>query len=437
MEAGSAAFRSRLDEVWGGLAGLGRHQLSLISNEVCACDAFPVTFAALRDHVDATRPIRQLVRRDDPGSLRWAIAFAPNEKAIDPTGRAAPRPAGTAVGVPTPRDRASPIDTLPAICQQDVRAELRVAETPPPGELCAPCATVDRPGDRAIVCGTGDAADALRADFVARGWSAPGDVLHLEQHDRWWKTASRVVLDVRESAGALHATMRATPRTPPTGSVSKAALAAASRVHAWSTQVHVGQPNTAYGLEVPTPLGFDGFDVAIPTRTGPSNARISDRSLIFVEMPVAKLAPQLVAYWRKAQGKDTTVHVEPMRAPPGVPAGTRGLRVQERWRSDGKILACPPGGCKVVGHEPPETFRSGGEYLLIPVDGGTWIAQTGDAESVKAVMGVITSTTTPPTWTLPALALGKQSTARAEWFWVERLLDDGDLQVEIDGSIKP
>jgi hypothetical protein len=409
----------RLDDVWGGLAGLARHQLSLLSNEVCMCDAFPVTFAAIRDHVDAARPIRQLVRRDDAHSLAWAIAFAGNEKPSD-------RP-GEKSGV-----------KLPAICRADVRADFRVAEAPVPGELCAPCAAIDRPGDRAIVCGTGDAADALRADFVARGWPAAGDVLRLEQHDGWWKTASRVVLDVGERAGVLRATMRATPRTAPTGSVSQAALGAASRVHSWSSQVAVGEPRPAFGLDVPTPLAFDGFDVVISTRTGPYKPWLGDRTLIFVERTVAELAPQLVAYWRKLQGNGMTTRVDPMRAPPGAPAGTRQFRVREWLRYDGRIEVCPPGRCRVVGRVPPVTVRSNdSSYLLIPVDGGTWIAQVSGAESVKAAVDVVTSTSTPPTWTLPAVALGKQSTARAEWFWVERLLDDGDLQVEIDGAIRP
>lgn len=408
MEAGSGTFRLRLEDVWGGLVRLSRRQVSLVSNN--GFDAFPVTFAAIRDHVDAARPIRQLVRRDDAYSLGWAIAFAAS---------------GTS------------IDRLPTICRQGDRSDFRVVETPAPGELCASCAAIDRGGERVIVCGTSDVADALRAEVVARGWPATDDVLHLEERGGWWMTGSRVVLDVRERAGALQGTMRVTPRTPPTGSVSKAALGAASRVHARSPRVDVGAPGQAYGLDAMTPLGFDGFDVAIPTQDGHHAATLSDKNLIFVEMPIARLAPRQVAYWRSHHGKDSGVRVASMRAPTGVPAGTRAFRVSMWWRHNGEILACPPGRCRVVGREPPSTFRNNGEYLLIPADGGTWVAQAGDAGSVKAVLDVITSTTTPKIWTLPAVALGKQSTAHAEWFWVERLLDDGDLQVEIDGSLKP
>jgi hypothetical protein len=413
LEAGSATLRTRLEELWGGLAELGRGQLSLLTNKSCACDPFAVALAALGDLVDPARPVRQLATRDERSELVWAIAFAASERSSD---------------------------KLPAICLRTSPADLagfHVLETPP-GAWCEPCTAVDRPGDRAIVCGKGDAADALRADFVARGWPVATDRLHAEQRGAGAPSPSAVVLDLRESAGALQATMRVTPRTPPAGSVSKAAHAAASRVHARSPRVHVGDPAQAFGLDLQTPLRFDGFDIHIPTPTGRYHARISDRSLVFVEdATVDKLAPHLIAYLRRAQSKGTMIVVEPMRVPPGLPAGTRGIRGRERTRTSGEISICPPGRCRVVGREPPLTFRTSHEYLLIPAEGGTWIATGGDRMSVVATLEVITSTATPPTWTLPAVALGKQSTARAEWFWAEHLRDDGDLEVEIAGSIKP
>lgn len=60
-----------------------------------------------------------------------------------------------------------------------------------------------------------------------------------------------------------------------------------------------------------------------------------------------------------------------------------------------------------------------------------------DREQIAAILEVATSAATPPTWTLPAVALGKQSTARAELFWAEHVLADGDLDFQIDGMIKP
>lgn len=413
LEAGSSTLRTRLEEVWGGLAELGRGQLSLLTSTSCACDPFAVALAALGDLVDATRPVRQLATRDEHSNLVWAIAFAAGRRSND---------------------------RLPAICHRSSPADLagfHVAETPP-GAWCESCTAIDRPGDRAIVCGNGDAADALRADFVARGWPAATDRLHAEQRGAGAPAASAVVLDLRESAGALQATMRVTPRTPPAGSVSKAAHAAASRVHARSPRVHVGDPAQASGFELTTPLRFEGFDVHIPTPAGRYHARVSDRSLVFVEdATVDRLAPQLIAYLRRAQSKDTTVRVEQMRVPPGLPPGTRGIRGRERMRTTGEISICPPGRCRVVGREPPTTHLTSHEYLLIPADGGTWIATGGDRMSVAATLEVITSTATPPTWTLPAVALGKQSTARAEWSWAEHLLDGGDVEVEIAGSIRP
>ena len=53
---------------------------------------------------------------------------APSSRQLDPTGGLAPRPAGRAVGVPTPRDLASPID------RPGSRADSRSApSTTPPG----------------------------------------------------------------------------------------------------------------------------------------------------------------------------------------------------------------------------------------------------------------------------------------------------------------
>jgi hypothetical protein len=416
LEAGSAALRARLESAWGGITRLSHGQLPLLADVTGMSEAFTVTFAAIQDRIDAARPMRQLTSRGDVGRVAWAIAFA----------------AGA-----TSRDQ------LPTICRSDPAGPFHAVEVPSPGEWCAPCEAIDRPGDRAIVCGMGDAAAALRADFVARGLSGTTDVVHAEQHLDWTAAPSRVVLEVHDAAGALHATIRATPRIPPTGQVSQAALAAASRIQVRSPRVDVGGPFPAYDMDLMTPLGFDGFDAVVPTQGGPYHAWTDDKGLIFLEMTVDKLATRMAAYWRTFNSDRMLTRVDALPAPASAPAGTRRFRRREWSRDDGAILRCSPqqramGGCMVVGHRPPTTSAVRDvDYLLIPGDGGTWIATAGVHEQVTAVLEVITSTATPPTWTLPAVALGKQSTAQAELFWAEHVRADGDLDFEIDGAIKP
>lgn len=416
LEAGSAALRVRLDSEWGGITKLSHGQLPLLADVTGMSEAFTVTFAAIQDRIDVTRPMRQLTSRGDR-QVAWAIAFASG---------------------------ATSSDKLPTICRSDPAGPFHAVEVPSPGEWCAPCEAIERPGDRAIVCGRGDAAAALRDDFVVRGLPATTGVVHAEQHLDWTTAPSRVVLDVHDdAAGALHATIRATPRTPPPGQVSNAALAAASRVQARSPRVDVGGPFSAFDMDLMTPLEFDGFDVVVPTKGGPYRAWLDDNALIFLEMTVDKLATRLVAYGRRFNSDRMITRVVPVRAPAGAPAGTRRFRRQEWLRDDGAILRCSPqqkmmGGCTVVGHRPPTTSAASNiDYLLIPGDGGTWIAMAGAHEQVTAILEVVTSAATPPTWTLPAVALGKQSTARAELFWAEHVLADGDLDFQIDGMIKP
>jgi len=140
-----------------------------------------------------------------------------------------------------------------------------------------------------------------------------------------------------------------------------------------------------------------------------------------------------------------TVRVDPTPAPTDFPAGTRRFRRRQWLRDNGDISQCTPqpeqiGGCTVVEHRPPTTtLANDADFLLIPGDGGTWIAQAGDRGQVMAFLEILTSNLSPPppTWALPAAALGKQSTGRAQLFWAEHFRAYGNLEFEIDGSIKP
>jgi hypothetical protein len=418
LEAGSAILRARLESEWGGITQLSHGQLDMLTDVTGMNEAFMVTFAALHDYIDATRPMRQLTLPGESGDVRWAIAFA----------------AG-----------ATPSDKLPSICRTESPGPIRAHETSP-GPWCPPCAAIDRPGDRAIVCGSSDAAEALRADFVARGLSATTGVIHAEAHYDGNPVPFRAVLDVHDDVGAgtLHATIRARSITPPTGWVSNGVLAAASRVQQ-SPWIGVGGPSTAYGLDLETPIGFGGFAIEGTTRAGHYYGWLGEQTLTFVEMTVDKLAAHIVPFWLKFQGGGWTTRVDPMPAPTDFPAGTRRFRRRQWVRDNGDIVACTPqrdviGSCTVVEHRPPTTtLANDADFLLIPGDGGTWIAQAGDRGQVMAFLQILTSPSPapPPTWTLPAVALGKQSTGRAQLFWAEHFRANGNLEFEFDGSIKP
>lgn len=418
LEAGSGNLRARVERDWGGLDTLARGRLALLASDSAKYDAFAAALGAIHDDVDLARPVRQLARRTQYGPDEWAIVFA----------------AGAAA-----RDR------LPAICRSDASGELFALDEPRRGDLCAPCRAVERPADRAIVCGSGDAADALRADFLARGLWATADLLHAEQRDRWYRVPPRVAIELREDGNTLHGAIHTTPRTPPASSVTAAAFAAALRVQAHAPRVEALEPNGAFGLDVNTPLGFDSFEVAYTTPAEDSRRDMGYQSLIFVEMPVGRLAPHLVAFWRTFNSGSMTVRIEPQRVPAGFPAGTRRFRKREWIRDSGDIRACTPhrdhvGGCTVVGHRPPTTsLVNDADEFLIPADGGTWVAFGGDTGQVAAIHELVTSLLPPPppTWALPAVAVGKRSTGRAELFWAEHLRDGGDLDLEIEGVIRP
>ena len=308
-------LRTAVDDTWGGLSGLGRGQLAMLALDAASGGAFAVTHAAVHSAIDETRPMRTLVRRDAGGSADWALLFA-----------AAP-------------GRAS----LPTICRSTGGSFMYLERPEPvPGEWCAPCAYVERVGDRALVCGGDASARALRDDFLARGLGASSTQLHAEQHDESGMAPAIVVVDAEIDASTLRATVKSMPRQPVTTSVTPAALAVAARLQG-SPQVEAGGPGQAMG------------------------------------------------------------------------------------------------GCVVVGHHRKTTTLSSDlDELLIPGDGGTWIARGGDPDQVAALVQVITSTTPPSAlWILPALAIGKTSTARADLWWAQRAASDGHVMLTLEGHVRP
>lgn len=424
LEAGSLAFRERLDETWGGLAKVGRGQLALLSLDAQAgrkgADAFTVTRAAVRAFVDDTRPTRLVARRAPSSLAEWAILFA------------ATAPAAT-----------TPVAQL-AICRTS-GSEYAVypPEAPRPAKDCASCAYVARGHDRALVCGMDAPSSALRDDYLARGLEPSGpSQLHAEQHDGWNMSPTRVVLDASADGGTLRATLHLTPRQASTTSVSPAALAAATRVLPLSPRIEVGQQWTGGEVALPTPLSFEGFKLTVPTAGGPYDATFGD--LTFVESSTADVARHATAQWRALNGNGSTSRVDATPAPHGFPKGTLRFRVREWFTNSGDVMRCTPqqrqmGGCTVVGHEPRKTTLShDGDMLLVPGDGGTWIGAGGDPGSIAALLQLLTSQVpVPAVWKLPALALGKDSTAGAELWWARHALADGDELVELEGHVRP
>ena len=103
-------------------------------------------------------------------------------------------------------------------------------------------------------------------------------------------------------------------------------------------------------------------------------------------------------------------------------------------RPCGLTTACAAGRSAAAG-----TDTGGGPACTgSPCPRGAGLGElAGLGVSRSRILEVVTSTATPPTWTYPAVALGKQSTAQAELFWAEHVRADGDVDFEIDGSIKP
>ncbi len=133
----TAAIRGSIDGLTGALARVSRHGVEL------AARSAPASVAGL---LEALAPA--LAERSFPTSLTARKAAREIAAAIDPSG-VDPRPAGRAVGVPTPRDTASPIDPTGV----DPRPAGRAVGVPTPRDTASPIdpTGVDpRPAGRAV-----------------------------------------------------------------------------------------------------------------------------------------------------------------------------------------------------------------------------------------------------------------------------------------------